>query len=75
MQLSASAVAGITEIKYSEFTEDIRSEILFGKMTMSEGRFNDFRARKWKYSSWDSDLHLCSLIKFKIVTWPESVLV
>lgn len=49
MQLSASAVAGITEIKYSEFTEDIRSEILFGKVTMSEGRFNDFRARKWKY--------------------------
>uniref|UniRef100_A0A8C9LA22 Uncharacterized protein n=1 Tax=Pavo cristatus TaxID=9049 RepID=A0A8C9LA22_PAVCR len=47
--LSASAVAGITERKNSEFTEDVGSEILFGKVTMYEGRFNDFRAGKWCY--------------------------
>lgn len=58
MQLSASAVAGITEIKYSKFTEGISSEILFGKVTMYEGGFNDFRASF--SSSWDSDLHLFS---------------
>ncbi|OXB67495.1 hypothetical protein ASZ78_016717 [Callipepla squamata] len=40
MQLSASAVARRTEIKYSEFTQYISSEILFGKVTMYEGDLN-----------------------------------
>ncbi|OXB84757.1 UNVERIFIED_CONTAM: hypothetical protein H355_001234 [Colinus virginianus] len=40
MQLSASAVARRTEIKYSDFTQYISSEILFGKVTMYEGDLN-----------------------------------
>lgn len=58
MKFSASAVAGVIEIKYSKFPEDINSEIFFGKVTMYEGRFKDFRASF--SSSWDSDLHLFS---------------
>lgn len=61
MQFSASAVAGVIEIKYSKFPEDINSEIFFGKVTMYE----DLKILELVLVPPGTLICICSLIKFK----------